>query len=190
MSNICVFCASSVTKNVYIAEDCVKLAELIVQRGDTLVYGGAFVGLMGLLADTVLKNGGKAIGIMPKSLTSREIAKEGLTESYITSSMAERKELLIAKSDAFVILPGGFGTLDEFFEVVCLGSLGLCRKPIVILNSQNYYAKLLEFLQYAGEQGMLPYPYQNIISVVNGPEEIFAAIDNYQLPPIPEWMNA
>ena len=144
---------------------------------------------MGLLADTVLKNGGKVIGIMPKSLTSREIAKEGLTESYITESMADRKELLIAKSDAFVILPGGFGTLDELFEVVCLGSLSLCRKPIIILNSQNYYDKLLEFLQYAGEQGMLPYHYQNLISVVSKPEEVFNAIANYKLPPVPEWLR-
>ncbi|MGM9997853.1 MAG: TIGR00730 family Rossman fold protein [Candidatus Bruticola sp.] len=190
MFNVCVFCASSEPKNKQISKDCASLADCLVKGGHTLVYGGASVGLMWLVAGRVAAAGGHIIGIMPKFLTNREICSVTLDEKYIVSNMAERKTMMIEKSDAFVILPGGVGTLDEFFEVVCLSSLGKVRKPIVLLNSAGFFDDLLKFMEHAYQEGVLPLHYGRYFVTVNSPEEVLPAIENFQLPPVPDWVFA
>ncbi|MGM9992093.1 MAG: TIGR00730 family Rossman fold protein [Candidatus Bruticola sp.] len=188
MFNICVFCASSEPNNEQISQDCVSFANCLIEGGHTLVYGGASVGLMWLVAGRVAAAGGHIIGIMPKFLTSREICSVQLDEKYIVDSMTERKTMMIEKSDAFVILPGGVGTLDEFFEVVCLSSLGKLRKPIVVLNSVGFFDELLKFMENVYQEGVLSLPYSRYFTVVNKPEEVLPAIENFQLPPVPSWV--
>lgn len=188
MFNICVFCASAMPKSEQISRDCAAFADCLVRGGHKLVYGGASVGLMWVVAGRVSACGGKIIGIMPKFLTNREISAAKLDESYIVSDMAERKAMMIEKSDAFVILPGGVGTLDEFFEVVCLSSLGKVRKPIVVLNSDGFFDDLIKFMERTHQEGVLALPYSRYFTVVNKPEEVIPAIENFQLPPVPEWV--
>jgi len=187
--NICVFCASSKPKNEIIGKEARRFAELLVEKGHTLVYGGAGVGLMGLISDTVLENKGRIIGIMPECLTGREIVYEQLSERYIVGSMAERKEMMVAKSDAFVILPGGLGTLDELFEVACLASIGLCRKPIAVLNSCGYYDCLRDFLDNVRREGLTELSPAELLNFVSSPEEVFAALAAYKPLPVPSWMK-
>lgn len=187
--NICVFCASSAAENSVIEKDAENFASLLAKLGHNLVYGGASVGIMGLIARKVLSENGKVIGIMPKSLTGREIASQEITEKYIVGSMAERKTMMTEKSDAFVILPGGLGTLDELFEVACLSSLGLCRKPIVVLNSDGYYDCLRDFFNRAHKEKFVEYPTEKLIVFASSPEEVFSALENYELPPIPSWIK-
>jgi len=188
MFNICVFCASAMPKSEQISCDCAAFADYLVKGGHSLVYGGASVGLMWLVAGRVATCGGKIIGIMPKFLTNREISAAKIDESYIVSDMAERKAMMIEKSDAFVILPGGVGTLDEFFEVVCLSSLGKVRKPIVVLNSAGFFDDLIKFMERTHQEGVLALPYSRYFTVVDKPEEVIPAIENFQLPPVPSWV--
>lgn len=188
MFNICVFCASAMPKSEQISCDCAAFADYLVKGGHSLVYGGASVGLMWLVAGRVATCGGKIIGIMPKFLTNREISAAKIDESYIVSNMAERKAMMIEKSDAFVILPGGVGTLDEFFEVVCLSSLGKVRKPIVVLNSAGFFDDLIKFMERTHQEGVLALPYSRYFTVVDKPEEVIPAIENFQLPPVPSWV--
>ncbi|MBQ7501165.1 TIGR00730 family Rossman fold protein [bacterium] len=187
--NICVFCASSNPKNEMIVRQARRFAELLADNKHTLVYGGAGVGLMGLIADTILEKNGRIIGIMPEALTKREIAYKQLTERYIVGSMAERKEMMIAKSEAFVILPGGLGTLDELFEAACLASLGLCRKPIAVLNSCGYYDSLRSFLDNAVQEGLIEPSAAELLNFVSFPEEIFTALAAYKPLPAPAWVK-
>ena len=175
-------------KSEQISRDCAAFADCLVKGGHSLVYGGASVGLMWLVAGHVAACGGKIIGIMPKFLTNREISAAKIDESYIVSDMAERKAMMIEKSDAFVILPGGVGTLDEFFEVVCLSSLGKVRKPIVVLNSDGFFDDLIKFMERTHQEGVLALPYSRYFTVVNKPEEVIPAIENFQLPPVPSWV--
>lgn len=189
MTNICVFCASSFPKNERILADCLELGRILVKSGCTLVYGGAHVGIMGKIAEIFLKEKGKVVGIMPELLTNREIASTELTEKFIVNSMAERKALMNDKAEAFVVLPGGIGTLDEFSEVVCLSSLGQVRKPIVVLNSCGYFDYLLKFMEHAWDEALLPLPINRYLTVVNSPSEVMSALENFSLPPVPSWIK-
>ena len=149
MQRACVFCGSSPGARPQYTEATEDLGSLFVQHGITLVYGGASVGLMGRLADTVLSEGGEAVGVIPRALVEREIAHLGLTELHLVDSMHERKALMADLSDAFVALPGGLGTLDELFEVYTWAQLGLHRKPCGLLNVEGYYQHLADFLDHA-----------------------------------------
>lgn len=189
MNSICLFCASSLGKDPEAAEHGRRLGRILAENGITLVYGGACVGVMLEAASEVMNNGGRVVGIMPELLTSREVASNNLTEKYIVGSMAERKKMMIEKSDAFVILPGGVGTMDEFFEVVCLESLGECRKPVILLNTNGYYDYLWKFLRHSFEEGMLALPPERYIALVNTPEEVIPAVNSFVLPPVPDWVK-
>jgi uncharacterized protein (TIGR00730 family) len=155
ISSVCVFCGSATGNDPRFAEAARTLGALLATRGIGLVYGGASVGLMGIVADAVLAGGGRVVGVIPKGLADRELAHRGLTELHVVGSMHERKALMASRADAFVALPGGLGTLDELFEIVTWAQLGLHRAPIGVLDPSDYYAHLFAFLERAEKDGLV-----------------------------------
>lgn len=156
MTALCVFCGSSTGANGAYLDAARTLGSLIVQQRITLVFGGGNVGLMGVLADTVIDLGGKAIGVMPKMLVEREVAHTRLSKLHVVRNMHERKALMYRLSDAFLALPGGVGTLDELFEVLTWQQLGIHHKPVGILNLVGYFDHLTTFLHHAAAQLFIP----------------------------------
>jgi uncharacterized protein (TIGR00730 family) len=158
MRSVCVFCGSaSGARPSYVAA-ARHLGDLVAERGLTLVYGGAAVGLMGALADAALAKGGRVIGVLPASLRKREIAHERLTELRLVPTLEARKAEMVALSDPCIALPGGFGTLDELFEVLTQAHLGLHAKPCGLLDVEGYFEKLAEFLDLAKDEGFIRPP--------------------------------
>src|SRR4029453_7181490 len=147
-------------------------------RGIELVYGGARVGVMGAVADAVLAGAGRVTGVIPKALVEKEIAHEGLTELRIVSSMHERKALMADLSDAFIALPGGWGTLDEMFEILTWAQLGLHRKPCGLLNVLGYFDRLLSFLDHTMEEGFVRREYGSLLSVAHSPGPLLDALQS------------
>jgi uncharacterized protein (TIGR00730 family) len=152
---VCVFCGSSEGSRVEYRQAAIALGRLLGEARLGLVYGGAHVGLMGALADSALASGGEVIGVIPRALAVRELAHRHLTKLYIVQTMHQRKAKMVEKSDAFVALPGGFGTLDEFFEVLTWFQLGIHSKPCLLVNTCGYFDGLLQFLDTAVEQDFL-----------------------------------
>lgn len=155
LNTVGVFLGSSTGTNPTHSDATVALANELVARNITLVYGGGAVGLMGLLADTVLEGGGEVIGVIPRNLFGKEVAHRGNTELIETDGMHERKALMYERSDAFVALPGGIGTLDELAETATWGQIGLQDKPVGVLNIDGYYDGLLAWLDRAVDEGMI-----------------------------------
>jgi uncharacterized protein (TIGR00730 family) len=155
MKSVCVFCGGNLgSKDAYV-EAARVLGGAVARAGLELVYGGASVGLMGAVADAALAAGGRVTGVLPRFMTEREVAHRGLTELVLVGSMDERKTQMIARADAFVALPGGFGTLDELFEVLTLAQLGRHAKPSALLDVDGYFASLTAFLDHATREGLL-----------------------------------
>jgi len=152
---LCVFCGSSFGTRTTYRDAAEELGALLAERQIELVYGGAHVGLMGALADSVLARGGRVIGVIPQALLAREIAHSGLTQLHVVDSMHERKALMASLSDGFVALPGGIGTLEELFEVWTWAQLGLHSKPCALLDVDGFYTGLVGFLDQAVAQGFL-----------------------------------
>jgi len=164
MKSICVFCGSSMGVKPEYRKGAEELGGILLERRIQLIYGGANVGLMKVLADTVLEGGGEVIGVMPKILIEKEVAHLGLTKMYTVCSMSERKSLMVELSDAFIAMPGGFGTLDELAEVITCNQLRLTDKPIGILNVAGYFDPLLMFFDHITVEGFLrPEHRQNLI---------------------------
>ena len=155
MKNICVYCGSADSNSTVINNSAAKLGEALASAGFGLVYGGANIGLMGRVADGALANNGKVIGVMPAELEDFEIAHEALTELHYAASMHERKSLMEQKSDAFVALPGGAGTFEEFFEQLTWNQIGIHKKPVFLLNIDGYYDLLIEFMHKGKESGLI-----------------------------------
>jgi uncharacterized protein (TIGR00730 family) len=149
---ICVFCGSSMGADPKYLAEAQSLGRQIASRGWGLVYGGTTVGLMGATADAALAGGAEAIGVLPQALQDREIAHLGLTRLHLVGSMHERKALMASLSDAFIALPGGYGTLDEFFEIVTWAQLNIHSKPCILINTDGYYDFLLQFLYHAAKE--------------------------------------
>lgn len=152
MKSLCVYCGSSLGKSPAYLAAAKALANELVQRDIRLVYGGASVGIMGVIADTVLAGGGQAVGVIPQALVDKEVSHAGLTELFVVDSMHTRKAKMAELSDGFVALPGGFGTLEELFEVLTWSQLGFHQKPIGLLNVEGYYDHLLAFLKQSVDQ--------------------------------------
>ncbi len=152
---ICVFCGSNAGDDPAFSAAATDVARELVARGFGVVYGGGRVGLMGTVADAALAAGGEVIGIIPEALAAREVAHRGLTELHVVGSMHERKALMAAHSDGFLALPGGFGTLEEVFEVVTWRQLGYHDKPCAILNVAGYYDALISFCNMAAARGFV-----------------------------------
>lgn len=186
---IAVFCGSHSGNNPLFSQAAKQLATLMAQARISLIYGGAKVGLMGVLADQMLENNGHVIGIMPKSLVNVEIAHQHLTELHVVDSMHERKALIAEWADGFIMLPGGPGSLDEFFEMLTWAQLGYHSKPCSILNICNYYDHLLKFLDQAVEQGFMKQVYRDMIIVENSSERLLQKINIYQAPAEKKWID-
>lgn len=158
--NVCVFCASSNGADPVFLEAAKALGTSIAERGWRLVYGGADVGLMSALANAALAAGGKVTGVIPHALVSREIAHPGLTELIETASMHERKAEMAKRADAFLVLPGGLGTLDEMCEILTWGLLGIHDKPVVLINTAGYWNRFFDLLDGAVDAGFLRPPHR------------------------------
>jgi uncharacterized protein (TIGR00730 family) len=173
---VCVFCGSSPGSKPEYRAEAVHLGQLLGQAGLGLVYGGAHAGLMGALADAALDHGCKVIGVIPRSLSGIEVAHQRLTRLVLVETMHERKALMAKEADAFVALPGGFGTLDEFFEILTWAQLGIHAKPCVLINTAGYYDHLLSFLQMTIDQGFLKQRNRALINVVPNSAEALKLI--------------
>ncbi|OWP61995.1 Rossman fold protein, TIGR00730 family [Hymenobacter amundsenii] len=155
MKSVAVYCGSSAGTNPEFSQQATEMGRILAERNLTLVYGGGRVGLMGVVADSVLAHGGRAIGVIPDFLMGKEVEHRGLTELHVVKSMHERKLLMAELAEGFVAMPGGFGTLEELFEVLTWGQLGLHKKPIGVLNVAGFYDHLLRALDHMADQGLL-----------------------------------
>lgn len=165
------------------------LGAAMAQRKIGLVYGGGDVGLMGEIANAVLQAGGEVIGVIPKTLAIKEVAHNGLTEMHIVENMLERKALMAELSDGFIALPGGYGTLDELFEMLTWTQLGIHAKPCAILDVENYYKKLLEFLDQMVEQQFLKPPNREMLLVETDPNVLLNKLENYKVRFVKKWVH-
>lgn len=173
---ICVFCGSrSGSRPEYVAA-AKRLGRALAERRIELVYGGASVGTMGILADAALAAGGEVIGVIPESMVVKELAHEKLSELHMVDSMHQRKALMAELSDGFIAMPGGSGTLDEFFEIFTWAQLGYHHKPQVLVNIHGYYDSLLVFLEHAVTEGFLSAEHRDSIMIRNEPEAAVAAL--------------
>jgi uncharacterized protein (TIGR00730 family) len=189
MKRITVFCGSSSgTEEIYTSQ-AIQLGQTLAKRNIELVYGGAKVGLMGAVADGVLNAGGKAIGVLPNFLRSKEIAHKQLTELILVDSMHERKTKMNDLCDGVIALPGGFGTLDELFEMLTWGQLGLHKKPIAILNIDGYYDALIVFVQTMTDKGLLKGVNQQMLLVSDTIDDLLDKMENYVPPTVGKWIN-
>ena len=173
---LCVFCSSSNLVPEDFRDDAIALADRMAEENITLIYGGGSVGLMGVLADRILDRGGKAIGVIPEFLRTEELAHEGLTEMIVTQSMHERKIEMSRRADAFAVLPGGFGTLDEFFEILTWKQLGLHERPIVVANTGSWFDPILSYFRQAENQRLISRENLALIEVVESGKQIVDAL--------------
>ena len=155
MKSVCVFCGSSIGANDAYRDAAIELGVLLAERGLRLVYGGGKVGLMGVVADAALAAGGEVLGIIPESLMLKEVGHGSLTELVVTTTMHERKAAMADAADAFVALPGGFGTFDELCEILTWGQLGIHQKPIGLLNTRGFFDQLTTFFDFVMDEGFL-----------------------------------
>jgi uncharacterized protein (TIGR00730 family) len=189
MKSVCVFCGSRPGNGDVYAEAARALGRELARRGLRLVYGGGNVGLMGILADTVLAEGGQVVGVIPNALMSKEVAHAGLTQLHVVGSMHERKALLAELSDAFVALPGGYGTLEEFCEIVTWAQLGLHPRPCGLLNVNGYYGPLLAFFDRAVGEGFIRAEHRSLVLVGQTPEEVLRLLASYRPRPVEKWID-
>ncbi|HLH33460.1 MAG TPA: TIGR00730 family Rossman fold protein [Alloacidobacterium sp.] len=171
---ICVFCGSSDGTDPIYARTAKELGRRIAEKGMGLVYGGATVGLMGILADAALAEGAEVVGVMPNVLMDREIAHRGVTHFHVVKTMHERKALMYEQAEAFIALPGGYGTLDEFIEIVTWALLKIHQKPCILINTSGYYDSFLAFLDHAMSQGFIKPETRKLIQVASDAESALA----------------
>jgi uncharacterized protein (TIGR00730 family) len=189
MQRVCVFTGSSAGARPAYRESARQLGRLLAERRIGLVYGGARVGLMGAVADACLAAGGEAVGVIPEALVAKEIAHTGLTELRVVSSMHERKALMADLADAFVALPGGWGTLEEFFEVLTWAQLGLHRKPCGLLNVGGYFDGLLAFAEHAVSEGFVRREHRDMMTIAADPGELLDRLDAHRPPVVEKWIG-
>jgi uncharacterized protein (TIGR00730 family) len=189
MRRVCVFTGSSGgARNDYRAA-AGELGRLLAARGVGLVYGGARVGLMGGLADAALAAGGEVVGVIPKALVAKEVAHTGLSDLRVVGSMHERKALMADLADAFIAMPGGWGTLEEFFEVLTWSQLGLHRKPCGLLNTRGYFDGLLAFLAHTVSEGFVRPEYGRTLTVAATPLDLLDRLASSTPPVIEKWLD-
>jgi hypothetical protein len=189
MKSIVVFCGSSEGVNVVYASNAYELGETFAKKNIQLVYGGAKIGIMGKVAEGALTNGGKVIGVIPEFLTLKEVFHEGLTELIVTQNMQQRKLKMHDLSDGIIMLPGGFGTLEEFFEMLTWSQLGLHQYPIGILNTNGFYDPLLKMMQQMVTEGFVKNDNLNTILVDTNIENLLEKMKQYQPLPTPKWIK-
>lgn len=182
MKRICVFAGSNPGTHPEYKETAVLLGRELVKSGLELVYGGSNVGLMGAIANTVLNEGGNVIGVMPKNLFRKEVVHRKLTNLHEVNDMHERKAKMGELSDAFIALPGGYGTLEEIFEIVSWGQIGIHQKPIGMLNVAGYYDPLIDMINKGVKGGFIPSPNKELIVCETNPALLLKKLYTYRLP--------
>jgi hypothetical protein len=190
MKRVAVFCGSSIGFNPIYAEEAKKLGNYLAKNNIGLVYGGGKIGMMGILADAVLENNGEVIGVIPNLLRHKEVAHTKITEMIITKKMSKRKVTISKLVDGYIALPGGFGTLDEIFEALTLGQLGIETKPIGVLNTNGYFDNLLKQLEVMVSEGFLKNDNKNMLLVSDTVEELFYKMEHYVAPKMSKIVNA
>ncbi len=187
--SICVFSGSSPGHRKSYAQMAERLGRELASRGVRLVYGGGNIGLMGIVADAVLTAGGHVTGVIPHALAAREVAHLGVTDLRLVSSMHERKSIMSELSDAFIALPGGLGTLEEFCEVLTWAQLGLHQKPCGLLDVDDYYRPLREFFAQGVREGFLTEMHASLVIAASDPVELLAKFAAFEPAPVPQWID-
>lgn len=180
MKRIAVFCGSRLGASEAYKEGAINLGRVMADQGVTLVYGGSSIGLMGVLADTVLENGGEAIGVIPQTLVDREVAHHHLTDLHIVNTMHERKAKMAELADAFITMPGGAGTMEEFFEVYTWAQIGIHDKPFGLYNVSQYYTPLISLFDHMVNQHFLSQDHRDMVMIEEDPETLFRKFENYK----------
>ena len=189
MKNITVFCGSSFGSDDIFKKQATLLGQTLARQGIRLIYGGADVGLMGAVADGALNAGGKVTGVIPHFLQSKEIAHKQLTELILVETMHERKTKMNDLCEGVIVLPGGYGTLEEFFEMITWAQLGLHQKPIGILNIDGFYDDLIRMVQTMVDKGFLKQINRDMLLVSNTIEELLGMMRNYKAPTVGKWIT-
>jgi hypothetical protein len=189
MKRICVFAGSNAGARPAYAAAAEELGRVLVGRGIGVVFGGGRVGLMGALADAALAAGGEVIGVIPEALVAKEVAHRSLTDLRIVGSMHERKALMANLADGFIALPGGWGTLDELFEVLTWAQLGLHGKPCGLLNVEGYFDGLLAFIQHSIEEGFVRREYRAMLASAETVTGLLEVMERHEVPRVEKWVR-
>jgi uncharacterized protein (TIGR00730 family) len=189
LKTVCVFCGSSVGAKSSYRAAAEGLGLALARRRRRLVYGGGDVGLMGVLADAALAAGGEVIGVIPQHLVDREVAHRGVSELRVVYSMHERKAAMADLADGFIVLPGGIGTLEEFFEVWTWGQLGLHVKPYGLLNVEGYFDPLLRFVDHAVSERFIRPEHRDLLVVEEEADRLLDRLDTHVTPVFPKWVD-
>jgi uncharacterized protein (TIGR00730 family) len=189
INSVLVFCGSKEGTNPAYKKQAFLFGQYLAEQEIKVIYGGAMIGVMGAVADGALSKGGHVIGIIPKFLSRKEIIHEGLTEVHKVNSMHERKLMMSEMCDAIVALPGGFGTMDELFEILTWAQLGLHQKPIGILNTEGFFDGLLAFIHSMSEQGFVAPVHQHMLQTEVDYKKLMHLLNHYNPPPFPQWLH-
>ena len=189
MNRVCLFCGSNAGTRPAYAQAAADFGRALAARGMTLVYGGGSVGLMKIAAEAALAANGSVIGVITEQLMVREVGHPGLSELTVVPTMHERKSRMAALADAFVALPGGFGTFDEFCEMATWDQLGIHSKPLVMLNVEGYFDGFLAQIDRGVADGFLKPEHRVMVEIVSRVDEIFDAIARWQAPPVSKWLT-
>ncbi|MGF6956455.1 TIGR00730 family Rossman fold protein [Paraburkholderia youngii] len=187
MKSVCVYCGSSMGAKPLYAQAARAFGRALVEADLALVFGGGKVGLMGVIADTVMAEGGRAIGVIPELLVSKEVGHNGLTELHVVPDMHHRKKMMAELSDAFVAMPGGAGTLEELFEVFTWAQLGYHGKPVALLNTGGFYEPLIRLLQHTVNEGFLRKTYLDMLQIDADPLALISKLQRYAPPARDKW---
>jgi len=189
LNTICVFCGSSGGLKPGYRAAATELGELLAAGGLTLIYGGGSTGLMGTVADATLGAGGEVIGVIPHALVAKEVSHSGLTKLHVVDSMHERKALMASLSDAFIALPGGFGTAEELCEILTWGQLGIHQKPVGLLNVEGFFDALLEWLDHSSREGFIRPEHRQLLLADTNPSRLLARMSAYEIPTVEKWLD-
>ena len=189
IKKICVYCGSSSGKNPAYSQAAVNLALALCERNIGLVYGGGAIGVMGTVADAVLAAGGEAVGVIPKALAIKEVAHDNLSELHVVASMHERKAMMADLADGFIALPGGWGTLEEIFEILTWAQLGFHDKPCGLLNIDGYYDGLIGFLENSFDQQFVNELCRPMLMKAREPQTLLDKFATYRAPKVRKWMG-
>ena len=189
IKNISVFCGAHLGNNPIYASEAKKVAEVIVEKGMNVVFGGGDVGLMGVVSHTAIDNGGEVLGISLQSLYELELTNPRIQEVVVAQTLLERKDIFMQRSDAFIVLPGGVGSLDELAEIMCSNQLGIINKPIGILNTNGYYDHLLAWMKKAVEEGFVSDANYNELIVSDSCEDLIERVASEKRPADDDWTN-
>jgi len=187
INSICVFCGSSLGNDIIYKEKAEALGKIIAKENITLVFGGSHLGLMGVVADAVLSNGGKTIGVIPEYLFNKGIAHKGLSELTVVKNMSDRKTMMIELSDAFIAMPGGYGTLDEITEILSLNQLNMIDKPCALFNIKNYFNDYIKQLDHCVNEKLLRPEHRDMTIVDDNEKNLLEKLKNYQKVEIGKW---